>query len=114
MDANELIELSTTVVVVGTEKALINRLDSGTVGVKSTAAVARRLVGIQAATANTGYIIGRIDQRPVITLDMALGNGLDQIIPCDILIAVGQSLTFTAQSASGTAAVAVQCHVAHG
>lgn len=114
MDANELIELSTTVVVVGTEKALVNRLDSGTVGVKSTESTRRRLVGIQAATANTGYIIGRIDQRPVITLDMALANGLDQIIPCDIPIAVGQSLTFAAQSSSGTAAVGVQCHVEHG
>lgn len=114
MDANELIELSTTVVVVGTEKALVNRLDSGTTGIRSTGAVARRLVGLQVATANTGYVVGRIDQKPVITVDMALGNGLDQIIPCDIPIAVGQSLTFTAQSASGTAAVAVQCHVAHG
>lgn len=114
MDANELLELSTTVVVVGTEKALINRLDSGTVGVKSTAEKVRRLVGLQASTANTGYVIGRIDQAPVITLDMALANGLDQVIPCDIPIAVGQSLTFAAQSSSGTAAVSVQCHIAVG
>lgn len=113
-DANELLELSTTVVVVGTEKALVNRLDAGTVGVKSTEATRRRLVGLQLSTANTGYVIGRIDQAPVITLDMALGHALDQVIPCDIPIAVGQSLTFTAQSSSGTAAVAVQCHIAIG
>lgn len=114
MDANELIELSTGVVVANTEKALVNRLDSGCVGIRSTAAVSRRLVGLQAATGNTGWIVGRIDQKPVITLDMALGNGLDQIIPCDIPIAVGQSLTFGALSTTGTAAVYLQCHVAHG
>lgn len=114
MDANELIELSTGVVVVGTAKPLINRLDSGCVGIRSTAAVARRLVGLQASTGNTGYIVGRIDQKPVITLDMALANALDQITPTDIPVAVGQSLTFTALSTSGTAAVYLQCHVAHG
>lgn len=112
MDANELLELSTTVVVVGTEKALVNRLDSGMVGVRSTEAARRRLVGLQLGTANTGYVIGRIEQTPVITLDMALGNGLDQIIPMDVTIAVGQTLTFHAQSSVGTAAVSLQCHVA--
>lgn len=112
MDASEILDLSTTVVVVGTEKLLVNRLDSGMVSVKSSAEHPRRLVGLQAATANTGYLIGRIDQTPVITVDMALANGLDQVIPMDIPIPDGQELRFYAQSSSGTAAVAVVAHIA--
>lgn len=114
MDANELLELSTTVVVVGTEKLLANRLDSGIEGVKSTELRTRRLVGLQIATANTGYVVGRIEQTPVILADMALCQGLDQVIPLDIPIPVGAELRFHAQSSSGTAAVAVQCHIATG
>lgn len=114
MDATELLELSTSVVVVGTEKALVNRLDAGIVGVKSTEATQRRLVGLQIGTANTGYVVGRIEQTPIILADMALCQGLDQVIPLDIAIPIGAELRFHAQSSSGTAAVAVLCHIATG
>ena len=110
-DANEVLDLYTSVVVVGTEKVLANRLDSGIDSVKSDAAHTRRLVGLQGATANTGYIIGRLDQRPVITLDMATLNGCDQIVPLDIEIPTGQELTFHAQSSSGTAAIGLTAHI---
>lgn len=114
MAANELIDLRISACVVGTEGALVNRLDTGTTGVKSSEAVKRRLVGLQIACANTGYVVGRIDQQPVVTIDMALANGLDQVIPLDIDIPVGQELKFAAQSSSGTAACAAVAHVERG
>lgn len=114
MDANEAIDLYTSVVVVGTEKPLVGRLDAGVTGVKSTETTSRRLVGLIGRTANTGYVVGRIDQTPVITLDMASMNGQTAPIALDIPIAVGQELKFAAQSGSGTALVAVTALVAQG
>lgn len=114
MDANEIIDLYTSVVVVGTEKQLVNRLDSGIDAVKATADTPRRLVGLQGTTANTGYIIGRVEQLPVVTIDMALLTALDQVVPMDIPLAAGQELKFYAQSAVGTAAVTIVAHVQKG
>lgn len=114
MDANEIIDLYASVVVVGTERQLVNRLDSGIDCVKATADTPRRLVGLQGATANTGYVVGRVEQLPVVTVDMALLNGLDQVVPMDIPLAAGQELKFYAQSAVGTAAVALVAHVVKG
>ena len=114
MDANELLDLYTSVVAVGTEKALVNRLDTGITGVKSTATATRRVVGIIGRCANTGYIVGRIDQTPVITVDMSSLNAQTVPIPLDIAVPVGSELKFKAQSSSGTAAVYMTALVAVG
>lgn len=114
MAANELLDLYASSVVANTEKQLACRLDSSITGVKSAEGATRRLVGLQAATGNTGYIIGRLDQVPLVTLDMALANGLDQVVELDIPIPVGQQLSFFALSTVGTAAVALVAHVQRG
>jgi len=114
MDANELLDLSLAACVVSTEGKLANRLDSALDSVRSGSATSRRLVGLQVACANTGILIGRLGQRPVITLDMGLANGLDQVIPLDIAIPVGQELTFHALSSAGTAICSAVAHIATG
>lgn len=110
MDGNELIDFYTSVMVVDTEKKLASRLDSGIDSVKSHAAATRTLVGLQCSCANTGILIGRIDQLPVITADLALLTALTQVVPLDIAIPVGQELTFTVLSSTGTAAAYVVAH----
>jgi len=110
MDANEVIDFYTSVMVVGTEKKPACRLDSGIDSVKSHAAATRTLVGLQCSCANTGILIGRIDQLPVITADLALLTALTQIVPMDIAIPVGQELVFHILSSTGTAAATVVAH----
>ena len=112
MDASEVLDLCAAACVANSDVLLANRLDTSIDSVRSDAATTRRVVGLQAATANTGYFVGRLDGKPIITLDMGLANGLDQVIPLDIPIPVGQELSIHAHSTSGTAIATVAVHIA--
>lgn len=112
-DAAELLDLHVAACVADSDVKLANRLDSALDSVKSDAVHTRRLVGLQVACANTGYVVGRLAGAPVVTIDMALANGLDQVIPLDIPIPVGQELVFHAHSTTGTAACTAVAHIAH-
>jgi len=104
MNPNEAIDLYTSVMVVGTEKPLLNRLDTSIDGIKSNAETQRKIVGLMGRCANTGYIVGRVDGKPVATIDMATLNAMTSILPLEIDVPQGQSCTWMCQSSSGTAA----------
>lgn len=103
MEANEIVEMTAAAMSTTAEVDYANRLDTSVNSLPSHSPVKRTLVGIAGRTANLGSIIGRIDQKPVITLDMATLNAHTGIWPCAIPIPEGQQLTFAGKSTSGTA-----------
>jgi len=113
MDAHEVIDLYVSPMVVGTEAKLANRLDSAVASIRSSEALKRRIVGLMGWCANAGIFIGRLDQKPVITISFSALTGQLVIIPLDIPIPVGQEVTFAALSTSGTGYGALAVLVRH-
>ena len=107
MPVNRILDLYTSTVTTGTEKALTNRLDVSVDSLKSTDEIRRTLRGIMGATSNTGFVVMRLDQLPVITIDMATLNAAAQPIEVEIEVPPGRELTVGALSTNGTGAVAV-------
>lgn len=107
MPVNRILDLYAASVTQNTEKALTNRLDSSVDSLKSTDEIRRTLRGIMGSTGNTGYLVFRLDQLPVVTIDMATLNAALAPIEVEIEVPPGRELTVGALSTSGTGAVAV-------
>jgi hypothetical protein len=90
---------------VGTEGALAGRLDPAVLGVTSVEGQVKKVTGIMAKCANTGYVVGRLAGTTVFTFDMACLHARQEFAPLDIPVPVGQTLALGHMSSSGTAAI---------
>jgi len=107
MARQTLLDLHTTVVVVGTLKQLVNRRDSAVTGVSAKDGKARRVKGVIGRTANTGYFLGLLDGEDVFSANGLIINAFTEMIPVDIAVPAGMELGFYFMSESGTALVSL-------
>lgn len=90
--------------VVGTEQALVGRLDSSVLGVASTPDEVKKVTGIMGRCGNTGYLVGRLAGKTIVTMDLAVLNALTEFAPLEIAVPPGQTFALGEMSSSGTAA----------
>jgi hypothetical protein len=90
--------------VVGTEQALVGRLDSAVRGITCPSGEKRRVSGIIGRCSNTGYLVGRLAGNTLVTMDLAVLNGLVQCAPLDIEVPEGLTFSVGEMSTSGTGA----------
>jgi len=101
------VDLYAAAVVVGTEAALVNRKDPSIIGVQSTANSQKKATWLAGRSANVAVIMGLLAGEMVFSLDGLVLNGITALLPIDVPIPVGQTLTIKALSSSGTAAQGV-------
>jgi hypothetical protein len=94
-------------VVVGTPTLMKGRLNGSVDGVRSTSAAKRTVSGICGRCANTGYAVISLSGRVVSVIDLAILNAQVNFLPLDIPVAVGEVVTVTEVSTTGTAVATV-------
>lgn len=90
--------------VVGTEQALLGRLDPAVAGVTCRRGEKVRVTGLLGRCANVGYLVLRLAGKTLAILDLAIVNVLTDFAAMDIDVPEGQTLSVGEMSTSGTGA----------
>lgn len=98
-----VLDLHVAACVVDKDAKLAGRFQSSVDAVESTASVTKKIVGIMARTANTGYFKLLRDGAVIGTVDMSLLNAMTDFIPLDIECPAGRPTEVDAHSTTGTA-----------
>jgi len=110
---DELIDLSATAVA-GADVNLVWRRDTAVLGVKSDATTKRRLVGLLCTCGTTtGYLVGLLDGRPVLSADLVLLTAFPNVLDVNIDVPLGSVLALYVHSLVGTNVCSVVAFVAH-
>jgi hypothetical protein len=97
------LELLITACVAGTDNALAARRDTNLKGLVGRDGKPLKVIGITGRCANTGYYALFIDGNLVGLIQGLELTAMTNIMPLDIDVGVGQTLTVAYYSASGTA-----------
>lgn len=101
------VDLSVSATVQDTETKLVNRRDSGIVGVSAEDGKAKTVKALLVREADAGYVLGRIAGEMVFSMDLAGATAALAPLPLDVPVPVGEVLSvYIVNTAGATAATA--------